>query len=484
MGAGPGELGGFRLGGGMTAVLGASSRPVTLTPHPLQRVGAFALARLAGVEHPGEIGETELQDAVSVMHGDLDLTTGAADPSAPDGFWLGASYLFWPNSRVPNTTNRKKLTVAERRELLRQWRALPGPAETIGVPCALCGRGACGFYGKVDVALGASVNYRNTTVRGHDGLALCRGCLASFHALPYGCAIAKGRAAVLHSWDEQFLGRWVGRQVHRMRQRADVAAGRFGDSRPYARQAAALARIRAYDMRLTAGVDLLVFSNSNKEQALDVYAMSQPLAEWVRVTRHRPELAAGWRYLVRAHHGPAVPGWSALARNLFAQPRRVVAVAAAYLLARAGDLRVPPAEAPDLGTVCRDYAMGVLEMQKSDADEIRQLARKVAGEAGQDESEFMKFIVATRKTSELKRWLRGKGISQVRYSRAPEAFISERQWRLLFDSPDDGFLNRDLLLICALEEVHGLDPKWRTDDPAARGEFDDEPGGVDDKEDE
>lgn len=482
MGAGPGELGWFRLGGGMTAVFAVASGPVMLTSHPLQRVGAFALAGLAGVQRPDQIGETELENAVSVMYSDLDLTADAVDSKGPNGFWLGASYLFWPNSRVPNTTNRKNLTIPERRELLRQWRTLPGPAETIGVPCALCGRGACGFYGKVDVALGASVNYRNTTARGHEGLALCRGCLASFHALPYGCAIAKGRAAALHSWDEEFLGRWVGRQVHRTRQDADVAAGRFGDSRPYARQVAALARIRAYDMRLTAGVDLMVFSNSNKEQALDVYAMSQPLAEWVRMTRHRPEMAAGWRYLVRAHHGPTVPGWSALARNLFAQPRRVVTTVAAYLRGQAGDLRVPPAEAPDLGTVCRDYAMKVLEMQKSDADEIRQLAKNVAGEAGQDESGFMQFIVATRKTGELKRWLRGKAISQVRFSRAPEAFISERQWRLLFDSPDDGFLNRDLLLICVMEEVHGLDPKWRTDDPAARAEFEGEPGGNDNKE--
>lgn len=179
----------------MTAELRVVSRPVTLTPHPLQRVGAFALAGLAGVQHPDQIGETELGNAVSVMHSDLDLTADAVDSKGPNGFWLGASYLFWPNSRVPNTTNRKKLTVPERRELLRQWRTLPGPAETIGVPCALCGRGACGFYGKVDVALGVSVNYRNTTPRGHEGLALCRGCLASFHALPYGCAIAKGRAA-------------------------------------------------------------------------------------------------------------------------------------------------------------------------------------------------------------------------------------------------------------------------------------------------
>jgi hypothetical protein len=463
----------------MTAVAKPTPPPVALTPHPLQRVGAFALARLAGVKHPEQVGEPELERAVSVMHDDLDATTHLPDSKTPGGFWLAASYLFWPNSKL-NTTNRKNLSVTERRDLLREWRTLPGPGDTIGVPCALCGRQACGFYGKVDVPLGASMNYRNTTPRGHDGTALCRGCLASFHALPYGCAIAGRRAAVLYSWDDRFLRGVTGRQADLMRRDATVAAGRFGDRRPYARQVAALERIRDYDERITAGVDLMVFSNSNKEQTLDVYAMSQPLAEWVRAIRHRPDMATGWRYLVRVHHGQKVPGWSALARNLFGQPRRVVAVAAAYLMGKAGDLHVPPAEAPDLAIVCRDYAIEVLEMQKSDADEIRQLAENVAREAGRDASGFTKFVVATRQTSDLKKWLRGKAINQVRYSRAPDAFISERQWRLLFDSTDDGFLNRDLLLICTLEEVHKLDPKWRTDDPAKRSDLDDHLGDMED----
>ena len=125
-------------------------------------------------------------------------------------------------------------------------------------------------------------------------------------------------------------------------------------------------------------------------------------------------------------------------------------------------------------------------MEKSDADEIRQLAKNIANEAGQGESQFKKFVVASRTTNvrELKKWLRGQAINQVLFSRAPDAFISERQWRLLFDSGDDGFLNRDLLLICALEEVQALDPKWRTDDPAKRSELDDDLGEVEQEGDE
>ncbi len=206
---------------------------VALTAHPLQRAGAFALAVLAGKRDPALISEVDLLRAVGLMRKDLRATADLADAKAPGGFWLGASHLFWPNSALSHPS-RGKMPAAERVDRLESWRTLPGPEQTIGVPCGLCGRPACGFYGKVDVPLGVSTAHRNTTARGHEGLALCRGCLASFHALPYGCAIAGGRAAVLHSWDERFMAATVAVQVYRMRQNAAVAAGGFGDKRRYA----------------------------------------------------------------------------------------------------------------------------------------------------------------------------------------------------------------------------------------------------------
>ena len=407
------------------------------------------------------------------MRKDLRVTADLADAKAPGGFWLGASHLFWPNSALSHPS-RGKMPAAERVDRLESWRTLPGPEQTIGVPCGLCGQAACGFYGKVDVPLGVSTAHRNTTARGHEGLALCRGCLASFHALPYGCAIAGGRAAVLHSWDERFMAATVAVQVHRMRQNAAVAAGGFGDKRRYARQVAALRRIRGYEEELTAGVELVVFSNSNKEQTLDVHAMGQPLAEWLRLIRHDQRSGYGWRYLARAHHGAKVPGLSALAHNLFDRPRRVVSVAAQYLLQHAGDTGMPPGETPDLGALCSDYAIKVLDMNESDADQVRGLAANIAGAVNEDDSQFKAFVTACRKTGDLKRWLRRQAINQVRFTRKPDAFVTERQWRLLFDSGDDGFLNRDLLLIDTLMAVHDLDPKWRRDDPGARRQSDDE----------
>lgn len=456
----------------MTAAPEAGYSPVELTAHPLQRVGAFALAALAGVRGPGQIDEAGLLAAAGLMHDHLRATTGLEDSKGPGGFWLGASYLFWPNSAL-NPTSRGKLSVQERNERLRDWRALPDPDQSIGVPCTLCGRAACKFYGKVDVPLAASTAHRNTTARAHEGMALCRGCLASFHALPYGCAISGGRAAVLHSWDDHFLRAAVAEQVQWMRRNTDVAAGAFGIKRPYARQVAALRQVRGYDRELTAGVELFVFSNSNKEQTLDLHQMAQPLAEWLRRVRYDPGYTTGWRYLNRAHASSKVRGPSMLARNLFDRPRRVISTAISYLREQASTLGMPPGVTPDLGALCSDYAIKVLDVNESDNAQIRGVAVAVAARVSEDESQFKKFAVASRSRRDLQGWLRRQAVDHVRYSKEPEPFITERQWLLLFDSADQ-YLHRDLLLIAALEEVHKLDPKWRRDDPDARKETDDD----------
>ncbi len=300
-----------------------TQRTVVLTAHPLQRIGAFALAELVDLEHPDQLGPEKFDEATRVMTQHLLGTADVENSKDPGGFWLGASYLFWPNASGLNTTNRKKLLPQERRDRMTEWRALPDQAHWPGVPCALCGRPACGYYGKVDIPLGASTAYRNTTPRDHAGLALCFACVSSFHALPYGCQIGGGRAAALHSWDEDFLHRFVSVQVARTLQEAMVGTGQ---STPlsYWREVTALRQLRSHPRRLSAGVELIVFSNSNREQVLDEHAMEQPLAEWLRTTVRDPRRRDGFRYLVRAHRTKNVAGTAMLARHAFHAPRQVL----------------------------------------------------------------------------------------------------------------------------------------------------------------
>lgn len=97
-----------------------AQRTVVLTAHPLQRVGAFALAELGGVDHPEQLGPEMVDEATRVMTQHLLGTADVESSKDPGGFWLGASYLFWPNSPM-NPTNRKNQLSQERRDRITEW---------------------------------------------------------------------------------------------------------------------------------------------------------------------------------------------------------------------------------------------------------------------------------------------------------------------------------------------------------------------------
>ncbi|WP_330230250.1 hypothetical protein OHA40_30345 [Nocardia sp. NBC_00508] len=101
---------------------------VVLTPSPIQRIGAFALAALAEIEHPEELTPEQFTNVVEMMTQHLEVTADVAKAAEPGGFWLGVSYLLWPNSKI-NPTSRGKQLPEERREWIRQWRSWPVPTE-------------------------------------------------------------------------------------------------------------------------------------------------------------------------------------------------------------------------------------------------------------------------------------------------------------------------------------------------------------------
>jgi hypothetical protein len=447
--------------------------PVVLTAHPLQRVGAFALAAIAGAAGPEIMTAEQFDAATQIMRNDVVATADLEDSKSEGGFWLGASHLMWPNSAM-NPTARKKLTKDELRERIGVWRTYPG--ERLHVPCALCGRAACGFYGKVDVPLGASTNHRNTTAPGHGGLALCAGCLASFHALPYGCQIGWGKAAALHSWDDDLMRRIVTVQVTRTQQQA--IGGGTGPSGPYPREITALRRLRAYEESLRAGVELYVFSNSNREQTLDVHALEQPLAEWLRKTMRDHWSRQGFGYLVRAHWTEKVPGSALLACNAFRDPSRIVRRATGYLAGLASESGAPPAETTALTRLCRSFVTEVLQVKERDVERITELGGRIAGliAAEPEPGRLKKYEQAQRDSRQLQAYLKRQAVEWALHSGQDQPLVTSEQWRLLFEPDGQGWYHRDLLLMSVLQSLAEL--KWRpasvmTDDPAARAARDD-----------
>ena len=453
---------------------GSTGSPVVLTAHPLQRVGAFALAALAGAAAPEAMTDAQFEQAAAVMTEDVLATADVEDAKSDGGFWLGVSYLLWPNSKM-NPTARKKLTRPQLREQIREWRTYP--RSRLAVPCALCGRAACGFFGKVDVPLGASAEYRNTTVPGHDGLALCMWCLASFHALPYGCQIGAGRASALHSWDDAFLRHTVAAQVPRTRRQLAISSGP-GGAVPYAREVAALRRLRRYEERLRAGVELVVFSNSNREQSLDVHTLQQPLAEWLRASMVGARANEGFRCLVGAHWTEKVPGVALLARNAFREPGQILGRAVGYLAGRVQGAGAPPAEVVALAGACFSFATEVLQVQERDAERIRELAARLAGliAAEPEPGRLKKYEAAQRDSRQLQAYLKREAVDWVLRCGQAGPLVTDEQWRLLFEPDGQGWLHRDLLFISVLQGLaeRGWNPgAGPADDPVVRAGRDD-----------
>lgn len=455
-------------------VAGAASSAdltVLLTPSPLQRIGAFALAALAKVAGPEQITPKDLVAVADRMTGDLLRTSDLAKASEPGGFWLSASYLLWPNSKI-NPTSRGKQSPEERRLQIRAWRSPEAASRPLGVPCAYCGRPACDWYGKVDIPLGASVAYRNTTAPGQQGTPLCYPCVTCLWAFPYGARLSGGRAAAIHSWDDAFLARATGMAVANTRRDAMAAPAPKGTKPgPYARELAVMEAARGYGRRLTAPVELLVLSNSNKEQLLATQEMSEPIAVWLRSTVTNSDRARGYSALLGTQATKQVPGEAYLAKRLFARPGHVLVVAVAALLARAGAAQgAIPSEATALGPILNSYCEEVLAMDEKDVERIRELAARVAALLGQDSrpGPFRDFIRANSRGGNLHGWFRSKAVEWLLFPRpkgTEAVLLPVRDYRLLFEE-ERSWAWRRLLTFAVVEALAeaGWQPKGSTEE--------------------
>ncbi|GGO95994.1 hypothetical protein [Wenjunlia tyrosinilytica] len=430
---------------------------VVLTASPLQRIGAFALSTLANVPHPRQLAGEVFEGVLERMTRDLVATTGVAKAADPGGFWLGASYMLWPNSKI-NPTARAKQSPAERTRLIEQWRSRPDASQWPGAPCAYCGRAACGWFGKVDMPLGASIALRNTTAPAHEGTPLCYPCVACLWAFPYGASLAGGRAAVIHTWDEDFLAAATRDAVQRtLRAAAAGEAAKAAKPGPYARELWVLSAVRAYGRRITCGVELIVLSNSNKEQLLAESELDQPVAEWLRSTSRRQERRAGYRLLVATQGTEQVPGEAFLARRAFTRPSQVVEFAVGYLLGEVSRTKRVPSRTCRLAPLVYSFCREVLTMEDKDIGRIRELAGRLAALLGQDSrpGPFRDFIRANAKGGNLYGWFRSKGVDWLLHPRpqgTARVLLPVEDYRLLFED-ERSWAWRRLLVFAVLEAL-------------------------------
>ncbi|MEU6904410.1 hypothetical protein ABZ935_03485 [Streptomyces coeruleorubidus] len=449
-----------------------------LSPHPLQRVGAFTLAALAGVRNPGQVDGRMFADVTERLTAAAVVAAHAQDKNAEDGFLLACSYSLWPNSPIHNNTAQvyKKQPVSELSDafkgkngstlakFIKQWRTMPTPDTWPETGCVLCDSPAVGFYGKSDVVLAEAIAHRNTTPRSHAGLALCWPCLCSFYALPYGCHLTGGSFTALHTWDEPFAAHITRQQVRR--NELLFTAG----NKPAAPKAEviALAALRGYEHRVTSGVELLLFKNNNQDQSLTAYALDQPLAEWLRATTRLPDRRTGFGCLLRACRTARGGGAENLAWRVFHRPESIPTTLASYLTTRTEAQGRPVPESPAVAELTSSYLHEVMHMDEKDLSEIRQTAQRVAVLFKQDDTggKLTGFHALFRpgRGTDLRSWLQRHSVEWV-LTRPDDGapLITENGFELLFSPSQDSnaWFFRQYLLTSVLAELHprGWQPK-------------------------
>ncbi|MEW9534158.1 hypothetical protein [Microbispora sp. NPDC049125] len=435
------------------------------TAHPLQRVGAYALAILGKASSPEQLTAEAFDRAVSTVTEHAVNAALIRDTKDARGFWLKASMSFFPNSKMNHHSNAKKGD-EDVRVAVRQWRRPPERDAWPEAACVLCGRAAVGFFGKVDVPLAESDLYRNSTPRGHTGMALCWPCLCSFYALPYGCRLTGGPSIALHSWDERFMARTVSRRVERNHQL--IALGRPPAHTGLGKEVVALQALRHHEDRLTAGVELLVFSNNNRGQTLEIQSMDQPLAEWLRRSS-RPPLRRSFPALLRAHAAADRPGIVGLARNAFRSPDLIAGACARYLT-RPLDHGVIRDDAADLAELCFSLVIEVMRMNQNEIGEIKAAGAQVATWLNAENSagQLRAFNATLKEQSRMRHWLMRRNVDALlaRESGIEGPLITDNQFRLLFDPEvEQAWFHRQLLVVSVVQRLHELGFK-----PADRAE--------------
>ncbi|MEU3168726.1 hypothetical protein [Streptosporangium sp. NPDC006930] len=431
---------------------------LALTAHPLQRVGAYAVAALAGDLQPEELSADDFERVVKTMTRDAVRAALVRDSKSARGFWLKASFSLTPNSPMNHPSNAKKSDAAVKARV-EEWRNAPGEGASPDVDCVLCGRPAIGFFGKLDVPLAESNAYRNSTPRGHEGMALCRPCVVSFHALPYGSHLTGGASYALHSWDAGFMRRTIQRQVDRNLIIAET--GKVAEGYAEVREVVALRALRGYAQRITAGVELLVYNNNNRGQTLETHSLDQPLAEWLRRTL-RPASRPGFKFLVRAHVTPYSPGVVMLARNAFGEPTRLFNTTVRHLGRVVSLPDYNREQTISASGLLYSFVTEVMQMNEKDLKEIRTAAHKVAGLLSHQETggKLNALRASMRDPRKMRAWLTKNSLEwAIQPPKDAEGpLVTERAFVLLFGPGQDNpaWFHRDVFLFGVLERLSEL----------------------------
>ncbi|ABW10834.1 conserved hypothetical protein [Parafrankia sp. EAN1pec] len=267
---------------------------LSLTEHPLQRAGAWAIAVLAGRERPSEVTAADLDEVAGRITADVVRAAVAGkDYTAYD--WWKVLFAMFPNSE-PTHAGRPRDREALIGTVARFF--LPDLEGESARPCCFCGAAASVLWSKKMLPLFDSTKAVNTLPPATAGWPVCRGCRIAWWAMPYGANVTAGSATVL-SCDEEAVERAFAAAgcVRTARVRSVGFSSLSADASPEAVTLWVL-RDHASSSRPVAAT-LWSFKNDNQEPWLRVSETRIAVVGFLRALPADPEAHRGWRTLQR-----------------------------------------------------------------------------------------------------------------------------------------------------------------------------------------
>jgi CRISPR-associated protein Cst1 len=269
----------------------AVAAPLSLTSHPLQRAGAWAVSVLADRKQPQDVTAEDLEKVADRLVEDICTAAVAGKGDAVYDWWK-VLFALYPNAKATHSKRPRD------REVLRIAVAdlfAPDGADAPAThPCTFCGIAASVVWTKTNLPLFDTNKALNTLPPSVPGWPVCRGCRVAAWALPYGAWVTAGSATVLSCETEVAERRFVQRNVLRARRVMQLG---FAGLRPGARpELVALHALRAARAELSA-TTLWTFKNDNQEPWLRVTHTRRAVPRFLATVEGNVPLHRGWRLL-------------------------------------------------------------------------------------------------------------------------------------------------------------------------------------------
>ncbi|MEU0805513.1 hypothetical protein [Streptomyces sp. NPDC005970] len=342
--------------------------PVTLTTHPVQRAGAWAVAVLAGRGAPEEVSRADLEKVVGRVVEDV-CAAAVAGKDTPAYDWWKVLFSQYPNSKATHSKRSRN------RDVLRpEVEGLFAPDSMTDVPsavygCTFCGRLASVVWTKTVLPMFDTSKALNTLPPRVAGWPVCWGCRVAAWALPYGAWVTAGSATVLTCEEPSAERVFAARMVQRA-QRVIQAGFASLPATAHPERVVAMA-LRRLGPGLPSTAVLWTFKNDNQEPWLRVTRTRRATSRFLAVVDGRAPVRAGWHLLeealtVRDRVGTVVTnGREAVARLLFeaedGQSRSLLSQVYRVLEGRTDDWS--PHEREALAGLAFTYAKEVLGME-------------------------------------------------------------------------------------------------------------------------